>query len=97
MKITKEYLDNVEWLKHDEKDEYRLRAVLNNSDFVKYESTDGMVTIQNLIGNLSQDSWVIHLDNNDYNSIAVFDVETVEDANTIFTVYNKYLINTFTL
>jgi hypothetical protein len=56
-----------------------------------------MVTIQNLIGNLSQDSWVIHLDNNDYNSIAVFDVETVEDANTIFTVYNKYLINTFTL
>ena len=88
MKITKEYLETIEWLEHCPADEYRMRTVLNKPDFTEFESKDGLFTICNL-ANLSADAWHIHLDNEDMDSLASFDVETVEDANTILNIY-KY-------
>lgn len=88
MKITKEYLETVEWLEHSVADEYRMRTVLNNPDYMYFISKDSRLVIRN-VGNLSNDSWNFHLDNEDMDSIANFDAENVEDANTILNIY-KY-------
>jgi len=88
MKITKEYLESIDWLEHSVADEYRLRAVLNNPNYMFFISKDGRLAIRN-VTNLSQDAWNFHLDNEDMDSLASFDVETVEDANTILNIY-KY-------
>lgn len=88
MKITKEYLETIEWLEHSPADEYRMRAVLNNPDFMQFISKDGRLGICN-VANLSYNAWNFHLDNEDMDSLASFDVETVEDANTILNIY-KY-------
>jgi hypothetical protein len=96
MKITREYLDGIDWLEHDTGNETWIRDAINNPDFVDYVSTDGMLRINNL-SNLSQDAWNIHLDNEDCDTIASFDVETVEEANVILNIYNKYILNQFNL
>lgn len=96
MKITKEYLETIEWLEHCPADEYRMRAVLNNPDFTEFQSKDGLFTIRN-VANLSADAWHIHLDNSDFDTLASFDAETVEEANTILNIYNKYTSNQFIL
>lgn len=96
MKITKEYLENIEWLEHCPADEYRMSAVLNNQDFTEFQSKDELFTICN-VANLSADAWNIHLDNSDFDTLVSFDAETVEDANTILNIYNKYTSNKYTL
>lgn len=88
MKITTEYLESIDWLEHSTADEYRLRAVLNNPNYMFFISKDGRLGIRN-VTNLSQDAWNFHLDNGDFDTVASFDVETVEDANTILNIY-KY-------
>jgi hypothetical protein len=96
MKITKEYLEAIEWLEHCPADEYRIRAVLNNPDFTEFQSKDGLFTIRN-VANLSADAWNIHLDNSDFDTLVSFDAETVEEVNTILNIYNKYTSNQFIL
>lgn len=96
MKITKEYLETIEWLERSTADEYRMKTVLNKPDFTEFESKDGLFTICNL-ANLSADAWHIHLDNCDFDTLASFDAETVEEANTILNIYNKYTSNQFIL
>lgn len=96
MKITKEYLETIEWLEHCPADEYRMRAVLNNPDFMEFQSKDGLFTICN-VANLSADAWNIHLDNSDFDTLVRFDAETVEEVNTILNIYNKYTSNQFIL
>lgn len=88
MKITKEYLESIDWLEHSVADEYRMRAVLNNPYFMQFISKDGRLGICN-VANFSNNAWNFHLDNEDMDSLASFDVETVEDANTILNIY-KY-------
>lgn len=96
MKITKEYLETIEWLEHCPADEYRIRAVLNNPDFTEFQSKDGLFTICN-VANLSADAWNIHLDNSDFDTLVSFDAETVEEVNTILNIYNKYTSKQFIL
>lgn len=88
MKITKEYLDKIDWLERDEKHESMMRVVRNEPNFMQYVSKDGRLGICN-VTNLSGSAWNFHLDNEDMDSLASFDVETVEDANTILNIY-KY-------
>lgn len=88
MKITTEYLESIDWLEHSTADEYRLRAVFNNPNYMFFISKDGRLAIRN-VTNLSQDAWNFHLDNGDFDTVASFDVETIEDANTILNIY-KY-------
>ena len=96
MKITKEYLETIEWLEHSTADEYSMRTVLNKPDFTEFQSKDELFTICN-VANLSGDAWHIHLDNCDFDTLASFDVETLEDANTFLNIYNKYTSNQFIL
>jgi hypothetical protein len=96
MKITKEYLETIEWLEHCPADEYRMMAVLNNPDFTEFQSKDELFTICN-VANLSADAWHIHLDNSDFDTLVSFDAETVEEVNTILNIYNKYTSNQFIL
>ena len=96
MKITKEYLETIEWLERSTADEYRMRTVLNKPDFTEFQSKDELFTICN-VANLSGDAWHIHLDNCDFDTLASFDVETVEDANTFLNIYNKYTSKQFIL
>ena len=89
MLITKEYLESISWLRHDEYQENLLRKTDDfGLDYIEFVSDDGRLIITNK-SNLSDKSWWFHLDNEDMDSIAGFDVETVEDANTILNVY-KY-------
>ena len=89
MLITKEYLESISWLKHDEYQENLLRKTDDfGPDYIEFVSDDGRLLIRNT-GNLSNKSWWFHLDNEDMDSLAGFDVETIEDANTILNVY-KY-------
>ena len=87
MKLTKEFLDNHPDFEHDTKiEEWHKEADPNFPDYAYYVSKDGRITIDN-ITNLSATAWNIHVDNEDFESLAGFSVETVEDANTILAIY----------
>lgn len=55
-------------------------------DFRSFTSNDRRIVATN-IANLSNTAWNIHLDDSTMCSLADFDVETVEDANTILAIY----------
>ena len=94
MKITKEYLETVEWLEHSPADEYRMRAVMNNPNYMEFHSKDGQFSICN-VANMSNEAWHIHLDNKDFDTLASFDIETAEQANLVLSIYGKYFDHMF--
>ena len=87
MKLNKEYFDNHEGFDANTNHNY-LNWYRENGfpDYNEYTSKDGRIIVKN-IANLSDDAWNFHVDDDDFCSLASFDVETVEDANTILKIY----------
>ena len=87
MKLTKEYFERHPDFEHDSFLENSYREMdPSYSEYLCYQSLDGRIVVQNF-SNLSDSAWNIHVDNECFESLASFDVETVEDANKVLGIY----------
>lgn len=88
MNLTKDYFEHNPKFRRDIKTEELLNKNIDD-DYYKYvifETLDRRIVVTNQ-ANLSDVAWNFHVDNEVFESIASFDVETEAQANTILGVY----------
>ena len=67
------------------------RGEVNGEPYCYLHSPDSRITVDNwtnLLYTEGYPAWAFHVDNEDMDSLANFDVNNLEDANTILGVYN---------
>lgn len=88
--ITVEYLEK-QGFEHHMMVEEEGGVTRNGSPFLYLTSPDGRISIHNSTNLPDSDmflAWNVHVDNEDMDTLAMFDVNCLEDANTILGVYN---------
>lgn len=87
--LTVEYLEEHGYIHDAELEEYHQEH--GRCGYLILSSNDNRIILQNkanLQSTYDYPAWNIHLDNEDMETIASFDVNSLEDANTILGVYN---------
>lgn len=87
--LTVEYLEEHGYIHDVELEEYHQEH--GRCGYLILISNDNRIILQNkanLPSTYEYPAWNIHVDNEDMESIASFDVNSLEDANTILGVYN---------